>query len=144
MKNSNELLGRIRAGAAGHLATYLESDGEEGYVYKGAPILILTTAGRSSGEPRSTPLIFGRDGAALLVVASLGGSDSDPGWYRNLVANPDAHVQVKAERFAVHARAAAAEDRTRLWELMVSVYPAYVEYQERTEREIPILRLEPR
>ncbi len=115
MKTSEELLMKIRAGAARHLARYVESDGEDGYMYKGAPILILTATGRRSGEPRSTPLIFGRDGDRFIVIASLGGSDDDPGWYRNLTANPDAHVQVKGERFAVRARTAEAEERARLW-----------------------------
>lgn len=144
MKTSDELLTKIRAGSARHLARYVESDGEDGYIYKGAPILILTATGRRSGEPRSTPLIFGRDGDRFIVIASLGGSDDHPGWYRNLNANPDAHVQVKGESFAVHARTAEGEERARLWELMVHGYPPYAEYQARTERRIPVVVLEPR
>jgi deazaflavin-dependent oxidoreductase (nitroreductase family) len=144
VKTSDELLGKIRAGAARHLARYIETDGEDGYIYNGVPSLILTATGRRSGEPRSTPLIFGRDGDRFIVIASLGGSDEDPGWYRNLAANPDAHVQVKGEHFSVRARTAEAEERARLWELMVEGYPPYADYQARTERRIPVVVLEPR
>lgn len=143
MQTPPEVLARIRSGAADHLARYLESDGEEGYIYKGAPILILTTTGRRSGEPRSAPLIFGRDADAFVVIASLGGSDNDPGWYRNLAANPDAQVQVRKHRFSVRARIAEGDERARLWGLMVEIYPSYLEYQSRTQREIPVIRLEP-
>jgi deazaflavin-dependent oxidoreductase (nitroreductase family) len=144
VKTSDELLERIRAGAARHLADYVENEGGSAFIYKGAPILILTAVGRKSGEPRSTPLIFGRDGNSFIVVASLGGSDDHPGWYRNLVAHPEAEVQVKAERFSVRARTADAQERARLFELMLVVYPTYAEYQHRTEREIPVVVLEPR
>ena len=143
MKPQELPLEKIRAGASRHLAEYLATNGESGYIYRGAPILVLTTSGRQSGEPRSTPLIFGRDGDAFLVVASLGGADRHPGWYLNLQANPAATVQVKADRFAVRARTAAPDERTRLWEVMTGVYPAYAEYQTKTAREIPIVVLEP-
>lgn len=144
MKTSDERLERIRAGAARHLAEYVDNDGGSSYIYNGAPTLILTATGRSSGEPRSTPLIFGRDGDSFIVIASLGGSDEHPGWYRNLAAHPDAEVQVKGERFTVRAHTASADERARLWEMMLVVYPAYDEYQQRTERQIPVVVLEPR
>jgi deazaflavin-dependent oxidoreductase (nitroreductase family) len=136
-------LERIRAGSARHLAEYLETDGESGAVYRGAPILILTTTGRTSGEPRSTPLIFGRDADTFLVIASLGGADHHPGWFRNLQAHPVAGIQVVADRFRVRAHTAGPDERPRLWQLMVGVYPAYAEYQERTDREIPVVVLRP-
>jgi deazaflavin-dependent oxidoreductase (nitroreductase family) len=103
---------------------------------------VFPLASRRASEPRSTPLIFGRDGDAFVVVASLGGSDDHPGWYRNLVANPEASVQVKGERFPLRARTAVADERARLWKLMVGVYPACADYQARTSRELPIIRLE--
>jgi deazaflavin-dependent oxidoreductase (nitroreductase family) len=135
-------LERIREGSVRHLAEYLETNGERGSIYRGAPILILTTTGRTSGEPRSTPLIFGRDADSFIVVASLGGADHHPGWYRNLQAHPVADVQVMADRFHVRARTAGPDERPRVWELMVCVYPAYAEYQERTDREIPVVVLD--
>jgi deazaflavin-dependent oxidoreductase (nitroreductase family) len=144
VKTSDELLGKIRAGSASHLERYVATDGEDGYIYKGTTALILTARGRRSGEPRPTPLIFGPDGDRFIVIASLGGSDDDPGWYRNLVAHPEAHVQVKGEHFDVRARTAEGEERERLWALMVDRYPPYAEYQGRTDRRIPVVVLEPR
>ncbi|MBM3678004.1 MAG: nitroreductase family deazaflavin-dependent oxidoreductase [Actinobacteria bacterium] len=133
----------VRRTCKDHLRQYLDSDGEEGYVFRGAPILVLTTTGWRSGEKRSVPLMFGRDGADYLLVASLGGATENPYWYRNLEAHPEAEIQVKAERIPVRARTATAEERPRLWALMNEVYPTYEEYQERTAREIPIVILEP-
>lgn len=90
------------------------------------------------------PLIFGRDGDAFVVVASLGGAAEHAGWFRNLAADPLAVVQVKEDRVAVRARIAAGEEREGLWKLMVEVYPAYTEYQSRTSRELPVVRLDRR
>src|SRR5205807_1469408 len=103
--------------------------------------LILTTIGRKSGEPRSTPLIYQRHGDDLLVVASKGGSDRPPLWYLNLQADPEVQVQVKGDRFRAHARTATAQEKPELWRVMTAVWPAYDDYQRSTGREIPVVTL---
>ena len=126
-----------------HVRRYRETDGEVGYVWNGAPTLLLTTTGRKSGAPRTTPLIFGRDGDDLLVVASVGGSPKHPAWYLNLQSDPRASVQVKAERFDVEAHPASADDKPRLWKIVNEVWPNYDVYQSRTDRVIPVVVLTP-
>jgi deazaflavin-dependent oxidoreductase (nitroreductase family) len=104
--------------------------------------LLLTTTGRHSGQPRTTPLIYGRDGDRYLVVASRGGAPKHPDWYENLVAQPEVHVQVMADRFKARARTATAAEKPPLWKTMAAIFPPYDEYQTRTTREIPVVILE--
>jgi deazaflavin-dependent oxidoreductase (nitroreductase family) len=125
-----------------HVRRYRETDGEVGYLWRGVPTLILTTTGRRSGRQRPTPLIFGRDGDDCVVVASKGGAPAHPAWYRNLVDHPEVEVQVKGERFRARARTADGEERARLWRLMTGIWPAYDQYQQRTDRRIPVVVLE--
>jgi deazaflavin-dependent oxidoreductase (nitroreductase family) len=125
-----------------HVARYVETDGEEGHDWRGTTTLILTTRGRRSGEQRSTPLIYQRDGDALLVVASKGGADEPPAWYLNLVADPNVTVQVRGDRFAARARDATAQEKPAMWQKMVATWPAYDEYQQKTSRAIPVVVLE--
>jgi len=139
-KERNEI---VRRTSKDHLWQYLESNGEEGYVFRGAPILVLTTTGWKSGEQRSVPLMFGRDGDNYLLVASLGGAQEHPFWYRNLQADPEVEIQDKDVKLRARARTASAEERPRLWAHMNEVYPTYAEYQQRTSREIPVVVLEP-
>ena len=128
---------------AEHVRRYQETDGEVGYLWNGAPILLLTTTGRKSGEPRTTPLIHGRDGADFLVVASMGGAPEHPNWYENLVVDPDARIQVRSEHLRVRARTASDEEKPRLWAIMTAFWPNYDVYQSRTERVIPLVVLSP-
>ena len=107
-----------------------------------APILLLTTIGRRSGEPRTSPLLYLRDGDRLAIVASFGGNRKHPVWYLNLAANPAVQVQVGRERFAATARTATPDERKRLWPQLVAIYSGYTGYQEKTTREIPIVLLE--
>jgi deazaflavin-dependent oxidoreductase (nitroreductase family) len=126
-----------------HVERYLATDGDEGFVWRnGTNILILTTTGRRSGEPRSTPLIFREHGDDYLVVASNGGSDEPPDWYRNLEAAPTVRVQVMGDRFTARARAATPDERPDMWRRMNEVWPDYDRYQGRTEREIPVVVLQ--
>jgi deazaflavin-dependent oxidoreductase (nitroreductase family) len=129
---------------AEHVKRYRETDGAEGHDWQGTQALILTTTGRKSGEERSTPLIYGRSGDDYLVVASKGGADDPPGWFLNLEANPAAEIQVLADRFAVDSRVATADEKPAMWATMVAAWPAYDDYQRKTEREIPIVVLERR
>ena len=126
-----------------HVQRYQETDGEVGYLWNGATILLLTTTGRRSGQPRTTPLIFARDGDDYLVVASMGGAPKHPQWYLNLQADPDAEVQVKARHLRVRARTATDEEKPRLWQIVRDQWPNYDVYQTRTERVIPVVVLTP-
>jgi deazaflavin-dependent oxidoreductase (nitroreductase family) len=125
-----------------HVRRYRETGGEVGHDWEGTQTLILTTTGRKSGEQRDNALIYGRSGDAYLVVASKGGADVPPAWYLNLQADPDAEIQVRDERFAVRARDAGPEEKPAMWAEMVSHWPAYDEYQRKTQRQIPVVVLE--
>ena len=127
---------------AAHMRRYLETNGEDGHIWEGVPTLLLTTTGRKSGKDYTTPLIYGEHDGRYLVVASRGGAPEHPQWYRNLVADPQVDVQIRAERFHARARAASAEEKPALWKLMAGIWPAYNEYQTRTNREIPVVILE--
>lgn len=128
---------------AEHVRRYLETDGEVGYRWRNdAPILILTTRGRRSGEERLRPLIFGEDDGRYVIVASQGGAPRHLDWYLNLSADPTVHVQIKGDRFAARARTAEGEERERLWRRMAEIWPPYDEYQQRTDRVIPVVVLE--
>lgn len=139
---AEEIVDNATGWVAEHIRQYVETDGEKGHLYQGRPTLLLTTRGRKSGLLRRTALIYGRDGDRYLLVASNGGADAHPSWYLNLVADRDVTVQVGAEKFAARARAASAEEKPPLWELMAEVFPFYRTYQAKTEREIPLVVLE--
>ncbi|MDT3442845.1 MULTISPECIES: nitroreductase family deazaflavin-dependent oxidoreductase [unclassified Pseudofrankia] len=126
-----------------HVRRYQETDGEVGYLWNAVPTLLLTTVGRRTGEARTTPLIFGRDGDDYLVIASTGGSPRHPAWYLNLAANPQAEIQVRADHLAVTARTATEQEKPRLWAIMTDQWPNYNVYQRRTERVIPLVVLTP-
>jgi deazaflavin-dependent oxidoreductase (nitroreductase family) len=122
-----------------HVEAYENSDGSTGYIWNGAPILVLTTTGATSGNVRKHALIYGADGDDVVIVASKGGAPDHPQWYVNLDADPHVKVQVKADRYDGVARTASGEERARLWTLMNEVWPSYDDYQERTDREIPVV-----
>jgi deazaflavin-dependent oxidoreductase (nitroreductase family) len=125
-----------------HVKRYRETDGAEGHEWQGVTTLILTTTGRRSGEARSTPLIYGQHGNDYIVVASKGGAPEHPSWYLNILQQPEVTVQVKGDRFSARARAAGSEEKPELWELMASIWPAYNDYQGKTDRDIPVVVLE--
>ncbi|PZS20431.1 MAG: nitroreductase family deazaflavin-dependent oxidoreductase [Pseudonocardiales bacterium] len=125
-----------------HVERYEATDGAEGYDWlSGTTILILTTTGRRSHQPRKNALIFRPHGQAYLVVASKGGAPEPPDWYRNLQADPDVRVQIKGEKFAARARTATAEEKPELWQVMVEAWPAYADYQDKTARDIAVVVL---
>src|SRR5271155_900834 len=126
---------------AEHVRVYRETAGERGYHWRGTTILLLTSEGRTSGESRTTPLIYRADGDRCVVVASKGGAPANPSWFENLRANPDAVIEVRGETVPVHATPAAGEERARLWSLMAEVWPPYDDYQAKTDREIPVVIL---
>jgi F420H(2)-dependent quinone reductase len=120
---------------------YEESGGTKGLTVQGSPCLLLDTLGRRSGEWVRTVLIYGRDGDDYLIVASLGGSDKHPLWYLNLEANPEVRLRVERERFVATAQTLSAAEKARVWPHLVEVYGPYADYQQKTERDIPVIRL---
>jgi deazaflavin-dependent oxidoreductase (nitroreductase family) len=127
---------------AEHVQRYIETNGEDGYWWRGAPTLILTTLGRRSGKPRRLALIYGQDGDRYIVVASKGGADQHPEWYLNILEHPEVQVQVMADRFRARARTATPEEHDLLWPSMVEIWPDYDKYQAKTKRQIPLVILE--
>ena len=126
-----------------HVEVYRRTDGAEGFDWlKGSKIILLTTIGHRSGEERTVPLIFGKDGDDYLIVASKGGADDPPAWYVNLQANPEVTVQDRADVFKAIARTANDDEQQRLWPVMTAEWPDYDEYQTKTERPIPVVVLE--
>jgi len=111
---------------------------------RGAPVMLLTTIGRRSGQRRTSPLIYLEDGDRVVVVASKGGSARHPHWYGNLQANPDVEVQIGAGKRRLRARTASAEEKDALWPRLTAIYRDYDDYQARTDRDIPVVILEPR
>ena len=133
-----------RKSSSDHLRRYLATDGEDGYLNAaGIPNLILTTIGRRSGKPYATPLYYGEHEGRYLLVASYAGADAHPKWYLNLLAHPEVEVQIRGERFAARARTATPEEKPALWARMTAMYPRFAVFQESTEREIPVVILEP-
>ncbi|GAA1680851.1 nitroreductase family deazaflavin-dependent oxidoreductase [Fodinicola feengrottensis] len=123
--------------------TYLASGGAEGHESNGVHMLILATTGRKTGISRRTCLIYGTVGEDFVVVASKGGADEDPAWFKNLEADPSVGVQVGGRRFTARARTATSAEREPLWPQMVDIFPLYDEYAQKTDREIPIVLLTP-
>lgn len=126
-----------------HVFLYKASGGRIGGHLKAAPVLLLTTAGRKSGKPRTTPLLYAEDAGRYVVVASVGGAPKHPAWYLNLGGDPEATIQVGGRKMGVHAETSAPDERARLWALMTRMYPGYDTYQARTSREIPVVVLTP-
>jgi deazaflavin-dependent oxidoreductase (nitroreductase family) len=125
-----------------HIQEYVDSDGQQGHLWRGITTLLLTYRGRKSGKLRRTGLIYGRDGVNYVVVASNGGAPNHPQWYLNLLENPEVDVQVVADKFTAHARTATPEERQRLWPVMSKIFPQYDHYQAIASREIPLVILE--
>ena len=125
-----------------HTRAYRLSGGRLGGTYQGSPVLLLEHVGRRSGKKRTSPLIYARDGDDLVIVASKGGSHTDPLWWPNLKEHPETTVQVGSERRKVTARQASPEEKERLWPVLVGVYSPYETYQRRSRRDIPVIILE--
>lgn len=126
-----------------HVDRYRATDGAEGHDWReGSTVLLLTTAGRKTGNESTTPLIYGMDGGNPVIVASKGGTPEHPGWYLNLVKHPEVGVQVKGDVFRARARTAEGDERERLWKTMTAIWPHYDEYAQKTDRTIPVVVLE--
>jgi deazaflavin-dependent oxidoreductase (nitroreductase family) len=135
-----------------HTNRYLASGGTDGHLYKitqpdrpelTVPSLLLTTTGRKSGEKFIFPLFYGEAGGSYLVIASKGGAPKHPNWYLNLVANPEVEVQVGTKKMKARARTVTGPERAGLWEKALEFWPPYADYQKKTDREIPVVLLDP-
>jgi proline iminopeptidase len=135
-----------------HANRYISSGGTDGHIYAvtppgyapmNVPSLLLTTTGRKSGEKFIFPLFYGETGGSYIIVASKGGAPEHPGWYRNLLAHPEVEVQVGTKKVKARARTASGAERARLWEKALEFWPPYADYQKKTEREIPVVVLDP-
>jgi deazaflavin-dependent oxidoreductase (nitroreductase family) len=138
----------VRAGVwnrltGAHAALYRASGGRIGGSYKGAPVLLLHHVGRRSGRERVSPLIYLRHGADLVIVASNGGSHRHPMWWLNLREMSETTVEVGGQSERVAVRQASSGEKARLWPRIVEIYPSYADYQARSSRDIPVIRLSP-
>ena len=124
---------------------YRKTDGRLGGRFlRGAPVCLVTMNGRRSGQPRTVALLYLLDGDDVIIVASKGGMSKHPLWYLNLEANPDVEVQIGATTRSMRARRVPDEEKAALWPRLTAMYPDYDDYQARTTRDIPVLRLSPR
>jgi deazaflavin-dependent oxidoreductase (nitroreductase family) len=135
----------LRRLMGGHTTAYRATRGLIGHRFPGAPpSLLLDHVGARTGTKRTSPLVYTVDGEKLILVASKGGYPRNPAWFHNLLAHPETTVQVGTQRRPVRARVATAAERKRMWPLVVATYSGYEDYARRTEREIPLVVLEPR
>jgi F420H(2)-dependent quinone reductase len=135
----------IRAIGALNTWVYRLSGGKlMGRVSSGAPVFLLTTTGRKSGQRRTVPLLYLAEGDDFLVVGSQGGAPRHPGWFHNLEANPQAEVELGRRRVPVTARRLSEAERDQVWPRLVAIYPPYEDYRRRATRSIPVVRLSPR
>ena len=129
---------------ADHIRRYVESGGEDGHIWRGVPTLLLTTTGRKSGMLRRTALIYGIDGSDYVIVASKGGHPTNPLWFENLVDDSNVEIQVGPQIIRAQASVITDESRyQRVWDQMVTVWPGFNEYREKTSRLIPLVALTP-
>lgn len=110
----------------------------------GAPVLLLITIGRKTGEKRTAPLLYIKEGNDYVIVASKGGMSTHPLWYRNIEANPEVEIEIGRDRFKARARRASDDEKRALWPKLVAMYPDYNDYQARTARNIPVVIVSPR
>lgn len=116
--------------------------GKVGGMFEGAPMLLLTTTGARSGQPRVSPLVYTTDGDRMVIIASKGGAPTNPDWFHNLRANPEVTLEVGTETFPARASVPDGEERQRLWDQMAAQMPGFGDYQRNTERQIPVVVLE--
>lgn len=127
-----------------HVRQYEATGGKVGHDWNGTSCLVLRVKGRKSGQLRKFPLIYGKDGDDYVLIASKGGYPKNPGWYENLVANPECEIQVWDRVIPVTARTGSPEDKKRVWPTMAKQWPGYDDYQAGTPRDIPVVLLRPR
>jgi deazaflavin-dependent oxidoreductase (nitroreductase family) len=143
IRNSRPLALAMKYFARAHIWAYQRTDGILGSRLLWFPAALVTTTGRKSGAPRTTPTLYLRDGDRVVLPASFGGRDANPAWYHNLQSNPKVHVQIRGDHLDLVARDATDEERKRLWPKLIRMYPPYRNYREATDRVIPLIVCEP-
>jgi F420H(2)-dependent quinone reductase len=133
----------LKLGSGAHAGVYRATGGKLFGRLGKSPIVLLNTVGRKTGRKRTSPLLYVMDGEDFVIIASKGGAPTHPAWYLNLKANPEATVEVGDREVRVRAEEVDSEEKVRLWQKMVQMYPTYDGYQTKTEREIPLLVLRP-
>lgn len=126
------------------IADFHKNHGKVGGNFEGAPLLLLHHKGAHSGKTRINPMMYLKEGDRFLVFASKGGADTNPDWYHNLKAHPDAQIEVGDEKIDVHADEVKGTERDRLYERQASLYPTFAQYQRQTKRVIPVIALVPK
>ena len=135
----------VKLMTAANAWVYRLTDGRVwGTFLRGAPVCLVTAIGRRSGQPRTIALLYLADGNDVIIVASKGGMSKNPLWYGNMIANPDVELQIGGVKRPMRARRVSDEEKTALWPRLIAMYPDYDDYQARTTRNIPVLRLSPR
>jgi F420H(2)-dependent quinone reductase len=143
IRNSKFLAFLLKVFARAHIWVYRRTNGRFGAKLLWFPAALITTTGRKTGQPRTTPTLYLRDGDLVILPASFGGRDRNPMWYRNLRENPKVHVQIRREHLDMIARDATDEERQRYWPRLIQIYPPYKVYREATDRVIPLVVCEP-
>ncbi|ULE35150.1 nitroreductase family deazaflavin-dependent oxidoreductase [Mycobacterium sp. IDR2000157661] len=143
VRNSGVLATALKYFSRAHIAVYQWTGGKLGSRLLWFPAALLTTEGRRSGQPRTTPTLYLRDGDRVVLPASFGGRDENPLWYRNLKANPQVHLQIRGEHMDMKARDATDEERKRYWPKLIRMYPPYRNYRDAADRVIPLVVCEP-
>jgi F420H(2)-dependent quinone reductase len=142
-RNSRFLGVLLKYFARVHIWVYRRTKGRLGARLLWFPAALLTTTGRKSGQPRTTPTLYLRDGERVILPASFGGRAENPTWYLNLKTNPLVHVQIRDERLQLSARDATESERAQYWPSLIEMYPPYRGYREATDRRIPLVVCEP-
>ncbi|MHB8646277.1 MAG: nitroreductase family deazaflavin-dependent oxidoreductase [Thermomicrobiales bacterium] len=124
------------------IAEFRANGGKVGGPFADRAMLLLTTTGAKSGQPRTSPLVYTTDGDRIVIIASKGGAPTNPDWFHNLGANPTATVEVGTERFQARATVVEGEERQRLYDAQAAIMPGFAEYQQKTTRQIPVVVLE--
>ena len=143
IRNSRLLAILLKYFARVHIWVYRRTNGRLGARLLWFPAALLTTTGRKSGEPRTTPTLYLRDGDRVILPASFGGRAENPTWYLNLKENPIVEVQIRAKRLRLSTRDATDEERSCYWPALIKMYPPYRGYREATDRVIPLVVCEP-
>lgn len=143
VRNSGVLALAMKYFSRAHIAVYQRTGGKLGSRLFWFPAALLTTEGRKSGQPRTTPTLYLRDGERVVLPASFGGRDENPLWYRNLKTNPQVHLQVRGEHLDMTARDATDAERKRYWPRLIKMYPPYRNYRDAADRVIPLVVCEP-
>jgi F420H(2)-dependent quinone reductase len=142
-RNSRPLALAMKYFARAHIWAYRRTNGRVGARLLWFPAALVTTTGRKTGRQRTTPTLYLGDGDRVVLPASFGGRDGNPGWYRNLKSNPEVHLQIRGEHLDLTARDATDEERKRYWPKLIRMYPPYRGYREAADRKIPLVVCEP-